>query len=198
MKRMIAAALAAVLVATSAPAVGNAANLTAREAVASAISVQESDQKKLDDGKTVTVDDKKTGVTESVKKTKKGITVKSVKSSKKTVKIAGTVNSTKVNEISASAFKNCSKAKTIDLTDVELTKLNKNQFKGTKAKTVKINATKLTAKSINKKALKGCKAKTIKLTCTSKKQYNELVKKLKKSAPKGTKFKLVKAKGFKK
>ena len=189
MKRIIAAALAAVLVATSAPAVSNASVVVTKNA---AISVQEADTAKLEKGETVTVSDN--GVEQSVAKDGDSITISAVSSNKKTVKIVGTVNSTKVTKISASAFKNCKKAKTIDLTDVELTSLQKNQFKGAKkAKTVKINATKLTAKNINSKALKGFKGKKIVLTCKDKKTFNALVKKLKKSASKDVTFVFKKA-----
>ena len=189
MKRIIAAALAAVLVATSAPAVSNASVVVTKNA---AIAVQEADTANLEKGETVTVED--AGVKESVKKDGDTITVSAVSSNKKTVKIAGTVNSTKVTKISPSAFKKCTKATTIDLSNVELTSLQKNQFKGAKkAKTVKINATQLTAKNINSKALKGFKGKKIVLTCKDKKAFNALVKKLKKSAGKNVKFSFKKA-----
>ncbi len=194
MKRIIAAALAAVLVATSAPAVSSAEGVVVTEKFASKISVQDpATQQDFEAGKVIEITDSK--ITESVKDTKNGVVVTAVKSDKKKVKIKGTINDKKITEINSSAFKNCKKAETIDLTDVELTKLKKNQFKGaSKAKTIKINAKKLSAKSINAKALKGCKAKKIILTCKSKKAYNKLVKQLKKSAPKGTKFSFKKAK----
>ncbi|WP_026523891.1 leucine-rich repeat protein [Butyrivibrio sp. MB2005] len=194
MKRMIAAALAAVLVATSAPAVSNAQGVVVKEVIASNISVQDpSTQQDFENGKVIEITD--SSVTESVKDTENGVVVTAVKSSNKKVKLSGTVNNKKITEISSSAFKNCKKAETIDLTDVELTTLKKNQFKGaSKAKTIKINAKNLTAKKINAKALKGCKAKKIVLTCKSKSAYNKLVKQLKKSAPKGTKFSFKKAK----
>ncbi|WP_026657558.1 leucine-rich repeat protein [Butyrivibrio sp. AC2005] len=189
MKRIIAAALAAVLVATSAPAVGNAATVEVT-ALDANISVQQADQDKFDKGEVVVVKDEASGTEESVKAEGNSVTVTAVKSSAKTVKIAGTVNGKPVTKISSKAFKNCKKAKTIDLSDVELTQLQKKQFSGAKkAKKVKINAKKLKANKISSKALKGFKGKKIILKGVSKKQFNKLVKKLQKSAPKGVVFK---------
>ncbi|MCR5341877.1 MAG: leucine-rich repeat protein [Butyrivibrio sp.] len=187
MKRIFAAALAAVLVATSAPVVGNAANVEIK-AVNANVSVQEADQEKFDKGEVVVVKDDK-GTEESVKTEGDIVVVTAVKSDSKTVKIAGTVNGKSVRKISAKAFKNCKKAKTIDLSDVELTELQKKQFSGAKkAKKVKINAKKLKASKISSKALKGFKGNKIVLKGVSKKTFKKLVKKLQKSAPKGVKF----------
>lgn len=186
MKRIIAAALAAVLVATSAPAVGNAANVEVK-ALGANVSVQEADQAKFDKGEVVVVTD--AGIEESVKAEGDVVTVTAVKSSKKTVKIAGQVNGKAVTKISSKAFKNCKKAKKIDLTDVELVELKSNQFKGAKkAKTIKINAKKLKAGKISAKALKGFKGKKIVLSGVSKKTFKKLVKKLKKSAAQNVVF----------
>ncbi|SDB57946.1 MULTISPECIES: hypothetical protein [unclassified Butyrivibrio] len=189
MKRLIAMALAAVVVATSAPAVGNAANVDATVLKAESVSVQEKDQQeKFEKGEVATVKDE--DVEESVQLKDGEVTVTAVKSDAKTVKIKGEVNGKPVSKISAKAFKNCSKATTIDLSDVELTSLAGKQFAGAKkAKTVKINASKLKASKISAKALKGFKGKKIVLKGVSKKTYKKLVKKLQKSAPKGVKFK---------
>jgi hypothetical protein len=189
MKRMFAAALAAVLVATAAPAVGNAASVEIK-AVNTNITTQQADEEKFDKGETVVVKDEAAGVEESVKLENGEVTVTAVKSDAKTVKLAGQVNGKPVRKISSKAFKNCKKAKTIDLTDCELTELQKKQFNGAKkCKTVKINAKKLKASKISSKALKGFKGKKIVLKGVSKKKFNKLVKKLQKSAPKGVKFK---------
>jgi len=187
MKRLIAAALAAVLVATSAPAVGNAASVEV-QTLAANISVQEADQEKFDKGEVVVVKDDTTE--ESVKADGENVTVTAVKSSAKKVKVYGTINGKAVTSISSKAFKNCKKAKTIDLTEVELTVLKSNQFKGAnKVKTVKINAKNLKASKISAKALKGFKGKKIVISGVSKKEFKKLVKKLQKSAPKGVTFK---------
>ena len=181
MKRLLAAALAAALVLTSAPAVSHAA-----------VTVQQTQKADLEAGKDVTVTDGDT--TYGLKKAGDGVTVTSVQDTKttKTLKVVA-ADGLNITSFKASAFKG-TKAKTIDLTAIAVTKLNKNQFKGSKAKTVKINATKLKAKSINKKALKGFKGKKVVLTAKHKKAFNALVKKLKKSAGKNVKFTFKKAK----
>ncbi|WP_026665256.1 leucine-rich repeat protein [Butyrivibrio sp. FC2001] len=188
MKRFFAAALAAVLVATAAPAVGNAANVDFK-AVTASVTVEQDTQEKFDKGEVATVKDG--AVEESVKKEADNtVTITEVKSDAKTVKIAGTVNGLPVRKISSKAFKNCSKAKTIDLRDCELEELAKKQFSGAKkAKTVKINAKKLKTSKISSKALKGFKGKKIVIKGVSKKKFNKIVNKLKKSAGKQVTFK---------
>lgn len=188
MKRIIAATLAAVLVATTAPVAISNAEQTTTTVLNASISTQQAEAESIEKGETTTVSDDN-GTTESVKLVNGSIVVSAVKSTKKTVKIAGEVNGYAVTKFNSSAFKNCKKATTLNLNDVAVTSLSKNQFKGAKKlKTVKINATKLTKKNINKKALKGFKGNKIVLTCKNKKQYNALVKQLKKSAGSNVKF----------
>ena len=101
-----------------------------------------------------------------------------------------------ITAIDKDAFKG-SKAKTIDVSEVNLKKLVANQFNGaSKLTTLKINGKSLKAKNINKKFVKGLKKlKTIKVKAT-KKQYKKIEKKLKAAAKltkykKGTKVKRV-------
>ncbi|WP_026497903.1 hypothetical protein [Butyrivibrio sp. WCD2001] len=139
MKRLIAMALAAVVVATSAPAVGNAANVDATVLKAESVSVQEKDQQeKFEKGEVATVKDE--DVEESVQLKDGEVTVTAVKSDAKTVKIKGEVNGKPVSKISAKALKGF-KGKKIVLEDVSkktykklVKKLQKSAPKGVKFK----------------------------------------------------------------
>lgn len=177
MKRLIAIALAAAVMVTSAPAL-----------VSASITVQnKKDIERYDAGKVVTVKDGNSKL--SVKKAKDGsMTITAIKNTKsKTIKLVN-ARGTNITSLSPSAFKNAKKATTANLSKVQLKYLNKNQFKGSKIKTVKMDATKLKAGNINKSALKNSKVKNMTLICKSKSQYKKLVAKLKKSGGKNIKY----------
>ena len=95
-----------------------------------------------------------------------------------------------ITALDKNAFKG-SKAKTIDVSEVALEKLVANQFNGaSKVMTLKINGSKLKAKNINKKFVKGLKKlKTIKVKDSAKHYKNQKLAKKLKAAAKLTKYK---------
>lgn len=119
-------------------------------------------------------------------------TAKSIKIPASFKNAAGT--EIQITALDKNAFKGCA-ATTIDVSAIPLKKLVANQFNGAKKlTTLKINGKSLKAKNINAKFVKGLKKlKTIKVKCT-KKQFKKIQKKLQAAAKKtgykkGTKVK---------
>ncbi|MBQ8085210.1 MAG: carbohydrate binding domain-containing protein [Lachnospiraceae bacterium] len=105
--------------------------------------------------------------------------------------------STKITTIAKNTFAGAKKLKSIDLSkQKKLKTISANAFKGCKKlKTIKIYGNKLT--KVNKTAFKGCaNKKSVKVTifAKNKKQYNKVVKMIKKAGLKKVSFKYKKAK----
>ena len=100
-----------------------------------------------------------------------------------------------MTSVDRNAFADCSNLKTVDLSKQKnLTTIGANAFKNCKnLKTIRLNANSL--KKVDKKAFTGCRnAKSVKviLYAKNKKQYNKVVKMLRKAGTSKVTFKYVK------